>query len=681
MIKSDVIVITGATGFLSSHLLLTLVYKYKKIYAIVRGEDSKSANARLMKKLDEASESSYSAPDFEKWERVIQVLSGDVTLPNFGISESDFSLLASEKPSAIWHFAGSLKYEEKFREDIFRCNVEGTRLCLNATKQLKIPNFYYVSTAFVVGQKLGPCTETLSDTGGEFNNPYEESKCIAEHLVVDYCDTENICYKIVRPGIVVGPSTSLRTGGSDTGLYGFVAILNRTRDALLGLDHNPTLIGDETTPVHISPVDYFVDDIIHLIETNFSGGDIFHTLCETSIFANDLADAFHLQIGIPRFKLEETYDGSPSPIEQMYNKVMKMYGVACRYPKTFVRSLPAQESISKDKLQGYITECLSDITRRKKGVTWKRDSVVAFDDTILTCYCIDDAPDVTRETVVLVNAFGMINDIWTSLVKELRQNYKIVTWDTRGIPSLTEKFDENNCNIDAHVADMERVLSFYAVERAHAIGWCTGAQVSLKFSHLNSGRLLSFVSLNGAYSFYDDVSITDFKRNIMHLMPKVASSRAHAEAYHRMMYGNKTSEVSSSNKDVELDREKVESTISSSEELVVNMTTAPFRTAESLYRYAHLVMHLIKEPKHAWADGLTCRSLVLSGGNDTVAHPQESQEIARRIPHSKLVLDPNEDHFSVYHSSTYRQHIIDFLGEHTDNNRETYTKEVCPELM
>ncbi len=658
------IFITGATGFLSSHFILSAIHKYDKIYALVRGKSQVEATSRLIKSLDKAAESIYLPPNPTLWENKIHIIHGDVTKEKLGLSPLDIEMLRQSNIFEFWNFAGSLKYEEKYRDEIFSTNINGTLNSLETSKLLDINNFLHVSTAFSAGQSTGEIPEELHAINSLFNNPYEESKCIAEHHVSEYCENHGINFCILRPGIVVGPSTTQKTGGSDTGLYGFISILNRTKEALKALDHAPTLIGDEYTPVHISPVDYFVQDALYIAEHGFQNRSIYHTLCTTSINADDLSQAFQQEIGIPKFHLTPSYDRDPTPIEAMYNKVLKMYGVACRYPKQFDRSLPAQQSISIDQLNNYIRECISSIKRKRISVNWTRNSFNSHDDTILTSHKLETHEKKNAKNVVLVNAFGMEADIWESLVNKLKSDFNIYTWDSRGIPNLNEDFDEDHCDLTSHARDLSKLLEFHEINQAHFIGWCTGAQVILRFSNLFPNTLLSFASVNGAFSFHSDITTTDFKQNIMHLMPKISQSREHANAYHRVMYGNKTETPSNSSavdQEAEQDTQTVMNTVTSSAELITNMTTAPFRTSESLYRYAHLVQHLIREPEHIWAEGFTQPTFIISGDLDTVAHPDESKELALRIPNSQLKILEGEDHFSVHHSSKYQDEIVTFL--------------------
>ncbi len=233
---------------------------------------------------------------------------------------------------------------------------------------------------------------------------------------------------------------------------------------------------------------------------------------------------------------------------------------------------------------------------------------------------------------MLVNAFGMDVMFLRPLIDHLSQSFRVITWGSRGLPDLSEPFPAA-CDVTAHARDLGAVLDHHGVDDATLVGWCTGAQVALRFAAMAPERTSAIVSLHGAFSFPESVGVTSFKRNIMYLMPRIARGQEHARAYHAMFYGGRAegsaeTEASTAAYD---DEARAAETMLSSDELLFNLTSAPFKTPEALYRYANLVMHLIREPDHVWAPFVECPVLVLSGERDSIAHPDESRELARRL--------------------------------------------------
>ncbi|MCH0565752.1 thioester reductase domain-containing protein [Streptomyces sp. MUM 2J] len=91
------ILLTGATGFLGSHLLLDLLrHSDAHVYCLVRAADEEAAVARLAEALR-----SYRLPWSSEVRRRITVLPGDIRHPRLGLSEETWLTLARELDSVV----------------------------------------------------------------------------------------------------------------------------------------------------------------------------------------------------------------------------------------------------------------------------------------------------------------------------------------------------------------------------------------------------------------------------------------------------------------------------------------------------------------------------------------------------------------------------------------------------
>ena len=105
----------------------------------------------------------------------------------------------------------------------------GTANAIATAKILGIENFSHISTAFLFGDYAGLGLEQPHpDLGQVFNNPYEESKFLAEQLVTG----SKLNWILFRPPIVVGDSKDGAVCGF-SGYYGFMRALWRVKDAAL----------------------------------------------------------------------------------------------------------------------------------------------------------------------------------------------------------------------------------------------------------------------------------------------------------------------------------------------------------------------------------------------------------------------------------------------------------------
>ena len=650
---------TGATGFLGGHFIAGAAGAYRRLWALVRGANAAVAQQRLAQRLAATGASGADAGTR------VEVVLGDIEREAGGLSEADLGSLADAGIGDFWHFAATLAYEARNREMILRRNVEGTRRVLLLAHRVGARRFIYVSTAFVAGKRTGAIPEQLHEIGEHgFNNVYEESKCRAEHEVMRLGRELGMDVRILRPPIVVGPTSDFSSGGSDSGFYGFANLLVGWRELFENGPRAPRTRVELKTPVYLTPVDSFVADARHLIDNGFPGGPIYHCVSPTEVRTRHLPQIFTRALAVREMEFQEAAIEEPSVIERIIERVLVLYGVAARSPKHFARSLPPGPTVTPEMAERFLVEWRKEQeTRTTPGL--RRERVRSFDGTLLETYAAGPAGGARRKTIALVNAFGMDVMFLRPLIDHLSQSFRVITWGSRGLPDLSEPFPAA-CDVTAHARDLGAVLDHHGVDDATLVGWCTGAQVALRFAAMAPERTSAIVSLHGAFSFPESVGVTSFKRNIMYLMPRIARGQEHARAYHAMFYGGRAegsaeTEASTAAHAAALDDEaRAAETMLSSDELLFNLTSAPFKTPEALYRYANLVMHLIREPDHVWAPFVECPVLVLSGERDSIAHPDESRELARRLKRATLQIDEGADHFALYNNPQYGKLIHAF---------------------
>ncbi|MFJ3307066.1 thioester reductase domain-containing protein [Streptomyces sp. NPDC086549] len=91
------ILLTGATGFLGSHMLLDLLrHSDAQVYCLVRAADQEAATARLGEQLR-----SYRLPWSSEVRRRVTVLPGDIRRPRLGLSDELWHTLAHELDSVV----------------------------------------------------------------------------------------------------------------------------------------------------------------------------------------------------------------------------------------------------------------------------------------------------------------------------------------------------------------------------------------------------------------------------------------------------------------------------------------------------------------------------------------------------------------------------------------------------
>ena len=164
MSERKIIFLTGATGFLGSHLTARLLQDGHHVRILARSSKSASAKSRVEDVLREVG-----GTRFEN----LEVFEGDISLPDLGLNEADRKSIVSSTDE-VWHCAASLSFQEEDREEIFRMNLNGTRHVLDLVKQTPARRLHHVSTAYIAGNRSDVALETEIDVGQTFKNAYEE---------------------------------------------------------------------------------------------------------------------------------------------------------------------------------------------------------------------------------------------------------------------------------------------------------------------------------------------------------------------------------------------------------------------------------------------------------------------------------------------------------------------------
>jgi amino acid adenylation domain-containing protein/thioester reductase-like protein len=133
------ILLTGATGFVGSHLLVSLLKKTQaKIYCLIRDNNSDDAINRIYKSL------SFYKLDFSSVKDRLIVVVGDLSKTNFGLSDEYYTDLAGTIDT-IYH-AGAFVHHIFGFDQLRSINVGGTLEIIKFSLIRNLKNIIYLST-------------------------------------------------------------------------------------------------------------------------------------------------------------------------------------------------------------------------------------------------------------------------------------------------------------------------------------------------------------------------------------------------------------------------------------------------------------------------------------------------------------------------------------------------------
>lgn len=288
------VLLTGATGFLGSHILFQLLNDTDaEITCLVRNKE------RLFNVLEH-----YFGTGHKSYIDRVHYLEGDIELSNFGLSDDVYNELIDDIDSFI-HTAANVRHFGMF-EDFYKTNVLGTKEAISFCKKSNAM-LHHVSTMSVSGDgatKQNIVNPRFSESnlyiGQDYqSNVYIHTKYLAEKEVVDALEHGlNAC--IHRVGNLMWRKSdgkfqmNIKENGFINRLFAFKK---------LGII--PDMFAD--LQVDITPIDQCAEAIV-LLANSAKKSEIYHVINHHKVSYKDLLD-----------KSDLSYD--TVPFEQFFNKV------------------------------------------------------------------------------------------------------------------------------------------------------------------------------------------------------------------------------------------------------------------------------------------------------------------------------------------------------------------------
>ena len=187
--KKSTILVTGADGFIGSHLTETLVRQGYKVRAFVMYNSFNSWGWLDQCSLDVKDQ--------------FEVFAGDIRDP-YGVRE------AMKGCEAVLHLAAliAIPYSYHSPDTYVDTNVKGTLNVLQAARDLGVERVIHTSTSEVYGTaRFVPITEEHPLQG---QSPYSASKIAADQMAYSFYTSFNLPVVIARPFNTYGPRQSAR---------------------------------------------------------------------------------------------------------------------------------------------------------------------------------------------------------------------------------------------------------------------------------------------------------------------------------------------------------------------------------------------------------------------------------------------------------------------------------------
>lgn len=186
--------ITGASGFVGSHLCARLIKAGYEVTGFIRP----TSNLRLFEKL-----------------KPIYGIASDPHWVVGNMEDADSVVLAM--PENVWvvHAAAMVSYAQKDKSQLFRSNVLGTRNVINAALLKKALHFIHIGSIAALGRSKAnePIAENAEFSESKYNTYYAQTKYLSE-LEVWRGKEEGLTINIINPGIILGETLSKKGSGT-----------------------------------------------------------------------------------------------------------------------------------------------------------------------------------------------------------------------------------------------------------------------------------------------------------------------------------------------------------------------------------------------------------------------------------------------------------------------------------
>lgn len=183
------ILVTGGTGLVGTHLLLRLLQEGMAITATYRTDSS----LEVVKKV------------FSYYSKHADILFNRVIWVKAELNDLMALEKAFEKVSQVYHCAALISFDPADFQKLQKVNIEGTANIVNACLSHKIKKLCYISSIATINTSLNGSPATEEDFEPDpNNNVYALSKYAAE-MEVWRGAQEGLPVVIINPGIIIGP--------------------------------------------------------------------------------------------------------------------------------------------------------------------------------------------------------------------------------------------------------------------------------------------------------------------------------------------------------------------------------------------------------------------------------------------------------------------------------------------
>lgn len=285
------------------------------------------------------------------------------------------------------------------------------------------------------------------------------------------------------------------------------------------------------------------------------------------------------------------------------------------------RSLPEPPPVGAGAFARIIDAAREGDVHRRLG----RRIVTAPDGMEFPAYATGDPG---RSPLVIAPATGMPVELSMPWITALATEFRVLTWETRGLFHDVETSGERGgWGVQDHARDLVAVLDSFGVEEGHVFGMCSGAGVALAVAADRPHRVWSMSLWHGDFELGSAGPKTLHQQDLEALMTDVATGAVTAESVHASLG---------------------QALLDSTPDDLAHLVLYPYASPSLLHRYCQMISVGMRTDVRGHLAGIKAPTLVVTSETDTTAHPEGSKYVASELGEGTLHVLPEGDHLSLF---------------------------------
>jgi len=248
-----------------------------------------------------------------------------------------------------------------------------------------------------------------------------------------------------------------------------------------------------------------------------------------------------------------------------------------------------------------------------------------------------------KPAILLINPVGVSVLLLSPLMRYLSEDYFVVSWETRGLPSINAGREDLSLTVDDHVNDARMVLAHFRIEQADIVAFCSGTSIALPLLEQRTTRASKAVLISPSVLIDGDVKMTNYQRTVIPIWCEVMSKgKDYCAIISNFM---RAAQPKAGDVDAEIDY----------------VNRLPFANGQSTYKYAALHTHL-NETRHGRVFGeLPVPVLLVHAHDDDLIHVDVSRFIEGRLQRSNFHVLDKGGHFAICKNEELHRAIKGYL--------------------